>query len=475
MTRTHHDNPTCHATRRGINSPPTTSARCLGRAAAPTLSAGDRSRLFNDGRRGFTIIELLVAIAVASLLLFMVNFIFNDATRAVSRGIALSDIIANTRGANDQFALDAEEMIAPNATVGDPAGVLVIMNRRVTTTDYPDLVVRRGPGLDEVPPDSGYVQSDQLMFIRSGEQGSVPLNPLAPEQAGTYSNDREAPYAKVWYGHGKITNSAATNADELGEGGNRVANDWALCRQAMLLSEETMGNSVLQHNDADGNPGASYLGNFGGDSSVPYTDTFAYHGITDLAEQPLADLLSDLAPTDPYSLTTDADYRAAAYNYTYSSERLWVNPSPQYTGTSPYQYHAWQIGQMHSLFMLHCSDFIVEFAADIATGSGTTVAPDGEIDVDGDGDIRWYSHFPDNPDTNSYRAPTSWAPYDSTPAPTHADGVFVFRHDDDDPADSNWPYLIRIRYRMHDSRGVIESGDDQHGMWFEHVIKVNRP
>ena len=46
------------------------------------------------------------------------------------------------------------------------------------------------------------------------------------------------------------------------------------------------------------------------------------------------------------------------------------------------------------------------------------------------------------------------------------------------PTNSTWPYLIRIRYRLHDSRGSLQSnlnGNTVLGKWFEQIIKVNRP
>ena len=66
---------------------------------------------------------------------------------------------------------------------------------------------------------------------------------------------------------------------------------------------------------------------------------------------------------------------------------------------------------------------------------------------------------------------------------TNGTTAFVWRHDDEGGAltgepttqPSFWPYLLRIRYRVHDSRGRINSCDNQHGIWFEHIVRVNRP
>lgn len=42
--------------------------------------------------------------------------------------------------------------------------------------------------------------------------------------------------------------------------------------------------------------------------------------------------------------------------------------------------------------------------------------------------------------------------------------------------DSLWPYMLRVRYRVLDSRGSVRStANGQGGIWFEHIVKVNRP
>ena len=84
--------------------------------------------------------------------------------------------------------------------------------------------------------------------------------------------------------------------------------------------------------------------------------------------------------------------------------------------------------------------------------------------------------------------------------------IFIFRVDDDTAHpgpvgtainNSSWPYLIRIRYRLHDTRGRLESNyrdairdgidndgdgttdeaDEERisGRWFERIISVPRP
>ena len=72
---------------------------------------------------------------------------------------------------------------------------------------------------------------------------------------------------------------------------------------------------------------------------------------------------------------------------------------------------------------------------------------------------------------------------------TAGTAAFVWRHDRFDPgvpfdvpagtaASSpycDWPYLLRVRYRFHDGRGRLASTEGRQGVWFEQVLRVNRP
>ena len=232
-------------------------------------------------------------------------------------------------------------------------------------------------------------------------------------------------------------------------------------------------------------------------------------------------------------LSADYDeptYRfSALHNYTYAAKRLRTNPRPD---TNSANLESWQIAQMHPVFMEHVSDFIVEFAADLFEDDDYgTLKPDGHIDheefsptgaedftdVNGraykyrGGNIRWYTHenFANVPKSDNFDS-TKPATYPIYPglgmqgflpyhiagvSLPHADAAFVWRHDDnrdvhDEDSDENttegkwtqsdenpsyWPYLLRIRYRMHDKRGLVASGENQHGMWFEQIVFVQRP
>jgi len=449
--------------------------------------------------RGFTIMELMVAIAVASLLLFLINFIFSDTVRAVSRGIALSDVIANTRGAGDQFKLDADAMVGPDTDAATPSGFLVIANFDVGTE------VRRGPRLREEAVD---VRADQVMFIRARDDGGKPLLPISPESSGVFTNDFEdgsgtefaADYVKVWYGTLQQTAPDGVTTAALGSGVNRIANDWILGRHAMMLCKEppAVGGVAVTGVHAASAKSSATVGGYG---SLPGGFPNAvYGGLTDIAGTGDATTGEGLLAINN-GLAGAGSYATEAYTYCFLANRLQVNIEPQFvSGNDTYSFAAWQVAHMHAAFLAHVSDFIVEFAADTDL--------DGNIDTDSDdngapdtgdgGIIMWYAadeyeNYPgmagtyDSAKPTTYRLPAGayrTAVFDTADT-ANRKGVFVWQHNDAAAAltgdvtppiqNSYWPYLIRIRYRMHDSRGTIESGDNQHGMWFEHILKVNRP
>lgn len=215
---------------------------------------------------------------------------------------------------------------------------------------------------------------------------------------------------------------------------------------------------------------------------------------------------------------TYAGYRTRAYTMTYGVKRLRVVPRPTYIqGDADRQLAAYQFAQTHPYFMEGVSDFIVEFAMDILPGDPNDTLPgDGDasptkdqnvIDIEGKdvhglryryrhGNTVWWTanRFANTPDAtrtiyDSLEPPTrsaqgltplaslnGFGAYDNNPGMAHADAAFVFRHDDSNPKWSTWPYLLRVRWRMHDSSGRLADGADGiPGQWYEVVLPVSRP
>ena len=207
--------------------------------------------------------------------------------------------------------------------------------------------------------------------------------------------------------------------------------------------------------------------------------------------------------------------------------RLSANPYPTGPGYEP-----WQIAQAHPILAEGCSDFVVEFAADTdGDGEVDTVSRQesenafGTGDTRAEGEIKWYTDDASFNSRGSTGTPRAQAlvpgqpltfPLPSQTGPLASDypgnskqeqfrnqvyqpasgallsnnlrdytNAFVWRHDafnpDLDAADRNdrfycnWPYLLRVRYRLHDGAGRLAGADSLQGIWFEQVLRVDRP
>ena len=171
--------------------------------------------------RGYTILELLVAVAITLILMMIVNQLFFDTTRAVGHGAALSDILASGREAGRQIQEDAAAMLSaddPGRSGRDPdrGGVLVIINRVIGDwngdgslggdsdgdgiVDPGEIEATLESDLEGVPftgPNGRefrrLVRSDQLMFIRSTEYTDTrstrkrAVMPLCPSDEFTFT------------------------------------------------------------------------------------------------------------------------------------------------------------------------------------------------------------------------------------------------------------------------------------------------
>lgn len=494
-----------------------------------------------------TLVELIVAMSVAAIMLFLINKIFNDTQRAVSRGIETSEATGGYRALAEQLERDTQQ-IAPGSfqmlgpgdgtdAAGDNhrVGVLTILIKEVPDVRMPD-----------PSGDTGFVpenlRTDQLMFFRKANTSAYPGPPaldgteiLEQTVAGgttTFTGDVRARsrYARVWYGHIDLTendgtrNTAETLVDATGPYINGW--NWVLGRQALLLmgpeypvNGNTWG-STFNFNRVEGVTWDSGIAGIGMAMTpgLPPGDQEMYMGVSDASEFGLhsSEVWEDQAQPGEAVIGLDADpnftnyplhtgqshsaYRDFVYAMTYGPERLRGNPQPQWPLES------WQYSQSHPVLLPNVSDFQVHFAADANN--------DGEIDRDSDDDGRpndttydaddpivWYGSYDTSgaiilPDGGTFDLQgelpdgTTYSPYEAGPSlggtnlSINADHAFVWRHDDGDPATSAWPYLIRIRYRAHDSEGELTStvydpvaGEDvaASGKWFEVIFRVPRP
>lgn len=408
--------------------------------------------------RGFTLVELLVTVVITSIILLVVNQVFTTVSSAVGVGMATSELLTNTRPIGDQFREDFEAMLSPALN-----GYMIIVNN--TQSNQKILPADEETGFDR------NVRDDQIMFFR--DAGG--MTSLTPSADGTFDPQSlpSPSAARIWFGHALRTNSDGQlpGSTGLGNEPNVYASDWILARQAALLDA-----------DADANDWHA--------ESCRWNATVV-NVTTDITDPQLRDSLTDVVKLDLLGTSDDDgvvggtgtpgagnyivweddtphEYILRAKRNMFVTTRLRVNPVPD--GTS---FESWRIAQMHPYFAGHVSDFVVEFAGDYDGTPGLDTLDTLDPNA---GQIIWYSGtnlpssgFVDGDDSNP--APDSPI-YDASSGAGSPDHVFVFRHGAS--GDKGWPHMVRIRYRLHDSRDKIVGADGEAGRWFEYVLKVNR-
>lgn len=472
-------------------------------------------------KAGFTLIELIVTMGILTLLLFMLNELFQDTSVAVTRSVQTSKVIAATRIIGEQVNSDFDAMMGPGA---NEEGFLVIIQQRLSSITMIDPFT-----LDEV--EFPEVRSDQIVFVRDAS-GLPSMTPQ--DNAGFGSNlagQGTSARAKVWYGTAQRTLrdgrrlgiGAAFNIGGASSGLDRVGSDFILGRQAMLfnpIDQFELSKPVASQRVDPSVAGAPAL--------YTHSDTGFYNatvnntgfttpnrvfmGITDVTSQEYGPAATAGTFANRLSIGIENTQNAWYLNTTYSAERLRVNTNPDPDQTD---YASWAIAQGHGILMPGCSEFIVEFAADLnANGRIDQQQTNGDpptgaqSDNDANRPVYWYDAIRDGDDHPLFNH--QWAlpangiqPFIDQNADTK---IFIFRIGDDAPhtaaagtaqANSSWPYMVRLRYRLHDTRGrltsnnpqalrdgkdnngidgIDESGEDKlSGVWFEHVIKIPRP
>lgn len=473
-------------------------------------------------QNGFTLIELMISIGLLTILLTLISQLFGQTSEAVSTSVRSSALMAGARSVGTQMDADFKNMLGPKGDIADPTGgYIVIINHRIPNVAFP--FSRNGAEYRQ-----DFIRSDQIVFVRNGV-GVRSMTPINADRYGSTLAAENTPTI-VRYGHAVRTNrdgtprtGANTNLGQDNAGLDRIATEFILGRSQLLMNPP--GLDVNLHTFANNYAAQAVVSNSGYPTASVRRQ---FMGLTDVTASPYVGPNNGAAPSLRPALNQASaaqDVRNLRYLWTSNAlNRMQVNPAP--TGTN---YEAWAVAQTHGILQPNCSEFIVQFAADL-DGNGR-VDTFGANDVGGA--IRWYDAFNTNFDGTGTAPQVGWqqpAPVDGTPAdanypyqpyaapgdingglPANATNVFIFRDRDATarttpvPAagasvaepSSNWPYMIRIRYRLHDARGKVTSndpwaltdlidndgdgvidnpGEDQiSGRWFEHIYRVPRP
>lgn len=366
-------------------------------------------------KRAFTLIELMIAIAIMMVIMAVLTWIFVQVSQAANRGIGEGKMLANALMFSDRIYDDANNMIPPGA-----GGHLAIMNAKKSNLK----VTPRGATVSEI-------RIDQFYFMRY--RGD--LNPLTSKSDADRSPDIEVPadLVQVWYGHTTLVDT--TDSDKNVTLDDMYAMNWHLGRQAIFFA------------------GASYSGGRSATSSTAAT---------------LAPATKDVISQDWVTVLNSLRSNSATYPGTrfYNSNELKVRKSlAKVDNTADVvtldltSISADETSQMHPSFLDGAGHFEVGFAGDFDN--------DGYVDVDTDGSIKWYDAY-----TSGFviTVPTG---RDAAFQPSIGGSTFSWHPDDYGP-DSLWPSMVRVRYRMYSPSNQFEDDTSVPKMPMEHIFKVRQ-
>lgn len=335
--------------------------------------------------RGFTMIEMLVTLAITIVLMLFVGQIFGHVSDAAKSGLAISHILESARVITGQVSADGSNMVGASE-----GGFLIIQT--ATSPAAP---------LDENDTGTRTYFADQVMWVRL--RGD--LEPMVPANDISYSNSADdANHVRIYYGHALKANPDGSAGTAFGAAGlNEYASQWVMGRHAMFLADSPP--NVTNHSSAAGyagtisGTGGTYFTGFSGSQTVQF-------GVSDVADQTLSEINAGTIDASTVGFGTG------------TSNRLIVNPAP----VSP-DFNAWAVAQISPIMATGVSDIIVEYA-NVTTGSGG---------------ITWIR------------------------------GNLVCTS-----STTNWPDLIRIRFRLHGPRGKIAGPDGEPGVMYEKIIRVKQ-
>ena len=289
-------------------------------------------------RDAFTLIELMISLALVLLLVLAMTRIFAVTTRAISKGSATGEVVRNLEAARTSLTVDlAGTTRLGTGKLSASGGILPLSEqpaiiisskayrtflseaaREADNDDLPETVDLDGDGTDETTlsvfdTGRGFFRGDRLSFFAEGDFESQALENVT------------SPEAWVWYGHGRVYNgqgdlSVAANYKGLTEGpsaenpNNFYASDWLLLRNPVLLKPEV---------DHDGLPATAATVVNDLDQPIPHLSTRRTGG----GQTPW----SAEAPADRFTLVTETgavNSEASVSPLAYRNQAYRFGPAP---------------------------------------------------------------------------------------------------------------------------------------------------
>jgi prepilin-type N-terminal cleavage/methylation domain-containing protein len=472
----------------------------------PSSSPGVGRRLGRAPRRatGFTLTELMVAVALVLVIMLGVNYVFKMTTDTIGAGMAVSAVTRDQKAARRVIETDV-------AGLSPTSPALVIWGK--ATAGYLDrAAIDADPGLA----DPEYFRTDRLgyfsegTFVRQTANNGSLYSPLTSEKA------------YIWFGHLLLPDNSATPLYIIPGAGtqqtnpnNFFARQWAMGRVVTLLKQKTSPStayptpSIYSSGTTAGTfVDQSYIEDPGPGSPFPVAYNAPAH-IADGTPAPvqIQNARYDLAGFDDADIwaavTTKLGLSATWWDATGLGFRFECDPYPSRPLTSA------GAAKSSPQFLPGCTDFVVEFAGDYLIqlwdvnvngtpdeavgdadqptyGQVTGVGQDGRIDMprvngvmriawygfprDANGDgvlkygdpapVRWYANaapavfereaLDAQPPGFASAAGVNFKTYAATANP------YVTAWTDAQAADL-WPKLIRITYTLQDPSGRINN------------------
>lgn len=486
-------------------------------------------RFFPSARRpgaGFTLVELMVAMLIASMALWLSYNLFDTTRLGVRMGLERSEMFQAAYQAETRLRQDMGSLIGPKKTANEAAGALLIIPAmRAGTLPKPG-----NSGLQQT---LTKLRSDQLVIFYDAKHGGLIRDTGTGETLRSLTvTGGSGTQARLWYGH-------VQRAD--GEPANAV--DWTVGRQAALLvdpdSDVVTTPATL---DATGilSP-ASAAG--------AISDVFP-HGLEEVANW-----MRVPGRTDAQMITAFAV--APNSNTAYTNQPM-VEVEPLRDNVLD----TTDVFSGHRIFLTHCSEVVVQYAGDLDfngmtdtngtsdykgeikwypadsdvfndAAAGHAAAMTAKVFYPADDQVRvWHLGYYQGPDPSRYNTNRR---ADVTPYPAvgglkfgdaipndltdvdPADGIpdnprasydaamaaYANHHNGFRPSrvipprQSLWPRMIRIRLRLHDARGRVSGINDDFatnkrdddgdgtvdnpsevrscGVWFEYVFAMPCP
>lgn len=384
-------------------------------------------------RRAFTLIELMVSIALVLILILGVNQVFKITSDTIGMTNAVADKTRDDRAAAQAMTNDFR------AAVTDDAPFMVLESSRIgafrnradfdADRDGNPLTMDRNGDNDETDTTAdattGTVDSIHAYEVNARSHRADLFNFFASDyfkrqtgNDGTFSSNTAATEAWITYGHLKLyrgTGDLRTAASFKSPGEtpaadnptNYFASDWILGRVQMLLLDSPPDANTVGHyyrglteeefQSFEDNPSST---------SVPVRRPFAYQSTATQTGYQVLDSRFDLAQSSIFTarrLITAWQSQGRTDWWDDVCYRYWGNPLPAKPMTSQGSAHAVPV------FLRGCTQFIVEFAGDYLTQNDETGAHtpstvaeldpadigDGKIDYilsNGFRRIRWYGY-----------------------------------------------------------------------------------